>query len=67
MIVCLCNAITERQVEAAIVAGATTAEGIYEFYDGDLQCAKCLPMMQDIVNRHLWGEDEPTLQALAAE
>ena len=58
MIVCLCNAITERQVEKAIGVGVTTAEGVYEHYDGDIECAKCMPMMQDIVSRHLWGEDE---------
>lgn len=67
MIVCLCNAITERQVEAAVREGAGSAEAVYDHYDGDLQCSKCLPMMQDLVNRHLWGEDEPDLFSVAAE
>ena len=66
MIVCLCNAITERQVEAALAAGATSAEAVYDHCDGDVQCAKCMPMMQDLVNRHLWGDDEMDLP-LAAE
>ena len=67
MIVCLCNAITERQVEAAIAAGVTTADGVYDHYDGDIQCGKCVPMMQDLVNRHVWGDDDSALAAMAAE
>ena len=67
MIVCLCNAITERQVEAAMNHGVTTADGIYDYYDGDIQCAKCMPMMQDMVNRRLWGEDDVEPPAMAAE
>lgn len=67
MIVCLCNAITERQVEAAVRAGIKTADAVYDYYDGDLQCAKCLPMMRDLVNCRLLGEEEAELPALAAE
>lgn len=67
MIVCLCNAITEKQVEAAIREGADSAEAVYDHYDGELQCSKCLPMMQDLVNHHLGGQEHPDMFSIAAE
>lgn len=41
MYVCLCNAITERQVQAAAAAGAKRPKQVFETCGCGAQCASC--------------------------
>jgi bacterioferritin-associated ferredoxin len=45
MIVCICNALTARCVNAAIQAGASTPDEIYELCGTRMRCGTCRPEM----------------------
>jgi bacterioferritin-associated ferredoxin len=45
MIVCICNALTTRCVNAAIEAGARTPDEIYETCGTEMRCGTCRPEM----------------------
>ena len=41
MYICICNAITDRDVAAAIDGGSSTVEEIYSFNGCERQCGRC--------------------------
>jgi len=47
MYVCICNALTERQVDAAIAAGAVKPSTVFRLLGSQPQCAKCLAEMRE--------------------
>ena len=47
MYVCICNALKDKDVDRAIVAGARTVFDIYAFHGCEPQCGSCMPMMQE--------------------
>ena len=49
MYVCVCNAITDRQVRAAIGAGVRDAERVHPHFGCETQCGRCLDMIADMV------------------
>ena len=50
MIVCVCNAITEKEVRAAAAKGARTPEAAYATYDCEPQCGCCLDYAQELID-----------------
>jgi len=50
MIVCVCNAITEKEVREAALRGCRTPECAYATYDAELQCGCCLDYAQEIID-----------------
>jgi bacterioferritin-associated ferredoxin len=50
MIVCVCNAITEKEVREAARKGSRTPEAAYATYDCELQCGCCLDYAQEIID-----------------
>ena len=48
--VCNCNGIRERQVRAAIAAGATRPAQIFKACDSRPQCARCVCDMRNILD-----------------
>jgi len=50
MIVCVCNAITEKEVRAAASKGSRTPEAAYATYDCEPQCGCCLDYAQEIID-----------------
>jgi len=42
MYICLCNALTEKEVEAAILDGARTPADVYRSLGCEPQCGTCL-------------------------
>jgi bacterioferritin-associated ferredoxin len=50
MIVCSCNAITEREVRDLARAGARTPEEAYEKLGCEPQCCSCLCYAQDLMD-----------------
>jgi bacterioferritin-associated ferredoxin len=50
MFVCLCNALTDRQVRDAAMAGADRPSQIYGACGCDVQCGNCAPTLRKIVN-----------------
>ena len=50
MYVCNCNGIRERDVRAAIAAGASRPAQIFKACDGAAQCARCVCDMRQILD-----------------
>jgi len=50
MIVCVCNAISEKEVREAARNGARTPEAAYATYDCEPQCGCCLDYAQEIID-----------------
>ena len=49
MYVCNCNGIREREVRAAIEAGATRPAEIFKRCDAQAQCARCVCDMREML------------------
>ncbi len=49
MYVCNCNGIREREVRAAIEAGATTPAAVFRYRQCRPQCAKCVCDMRCMI------------------
>ncbi len=50
MYVCNCNGIKEREVRAAIAAGATRPAQIFKACDAQAQCARCVCDMREMLD-----------------
>ena len=50
MIVCVCNAITEKEVREAARKGARTPEAAYAMLDCEPQCGCCLHYAQEMID-----------------
>jgi bacterioferritin-associated ferredoxin len=50
MIVCVCNAITEKEVRHAAHEGARTPEAAYAALGCEVQCGCCLDYAQEIID-----------------
>jgi len=59
--VCNCNGIREREVRAAIEAGAGKPRDIFAAHQCQVQCAKCVCEMREMI------QDSRALYAIAAE
>jgi bacterioferritin-associated ferredoxin len=64
MIVCVCNAITEKEVREAAKDGARTPEAAYAKLGCEVQCGCCLDYAQDIIDAEL--PKRPNLRVVAA-
>lgn len=49
MYVCLCNGITDRDVETAVVNGASRAAHVYKKHDCKAKCGKCTNQIRDML------------------
>ena len=50
--VCNCNGIREREVRAAIEAGATRPAEVFRACDSQAQCARCVCDMRKMIGEH---------------
>jgi bacterioferritin-associated ferredoxin len=50
MYVCNCNGIREREVRAAIAAGASRPAEIFKACGGQAQCARCVCDMREMLD-----------------
>lgn len=48
--VCNCNGIRERQVRAAIEAGATRPAEVFKIHGCKVQCARCVCEMREMID-----------------
>lgn len=49
MYVCICAALNEKKVRAAVEAGARSPASVLRHHGGTLQCGKCVGMIRDMV------------------
>lgn len=50
MYVCICHAITDRQVRAAFGAGVREVDRLHPHYGCETQCGRCLDMISDMLD-----------------
>ena len=60
MIVCVCNAIREDEIRAAVRQGAPCARSAYKSLGCEPQCGTCLPCAKEVI-------DEERAQMLSVE
>lgn len=66
MYVCVCNAVTERQIKQAINEGANTTGQLRQKLEAPQQCGSCDDCLEDYLTQaFMFGSAE--LQAVAAD
>ncbi len=66
MFVCVCNGITDREIEAAIDQGATSLEDLAGTLGVTTGCGTCAAYTRQILDRALQHRSVPTPLARAA-
>ncbi len=51
MYVCVCNAITDREVRASAACDACTVSGIYRALGRQPKCGKCVPLVRQLLRQ----------------
>jgi bacterioferritin-associated ferredoxin len=51
MYVCVCNAITDRDVRASAQCDACTVAGIYRSLGRQPKCGKCVPLVRQLLRQ----------------
>lgn len=52
MYVCICHALNDKKVKAALDQGATTPASVFRHHDCQVQCGKCVPTMRSMASEH---------------
>jgi len=66
MIVCICKRVTDRQVNAAIDAGATSVEAVGQACKAGTGCGACHEQIADMIEESCCGRcDHPRLKVLS--
>lgn len=52
MYVCVCNAITDREVHAALAGGAVGADEVFRHCDAEVRCGRCVATMRSMIGDH---------------
>ena len=66
MYVCVCMAVTEAEVEAAIAGGATTREAVTRACRAGGDCGACHGMIEHKIEDHLEGLAAPSGPAMCS-
>ncbi|MBR9972344.1 (2Fe-2S)-binding protein [Magnetospirillum sulfuroxidans] len=49
MYVCVCNAITDREVHAAMAGGAIVADEVFRHFGTQMRCGRCVATMRSLM------------------
>ncbi len=52
MYVCICHALNDKKVKAALDQGATTPASVFRHHNCQVQCGKCVPTMRSMASEH---------------
>jgi bacterioferritin-associated ferredoxin len=52
MYVCICNALTDKQIRRAVCSGACRTSEVYRHLDCVPRCGKCVAEVLDVVRAH---------------
>lgn len=50
MVVCHCNAVSDREIRSAVASGALDAEGIATRCKAGTRCGNCIPVVEAILS-----------------
>jgi bacterioferritin-associated ferredoxin len=59
MIVCVCNAVCEREIEMLIASGVDTPEAIERHCGAGGDCGTCRPDVQNLIDRNAADREAP--------
>lgn len=62
MYICICNALTDKQVESAITSGCRRPDDIYSQCGTKPQCGRCAERMLELLEA---SDNQPVAQAHA--
>jgi bacterioferritin-associated ferredoxin len=65
MYVCICKAVTDREIRGAVAEGTRTLHGLRKQLGCTGQCGKCKPQVRAILDEMVSGESAMTMPALA--
>lgn len=63
MYVCLCNALTDRDIRRAADQGHRTVECAYRSLDAEVNCGRCVPLARKLIAQQRAVCDQPLAQA----
>lgn len=52
MYICICHALNDKKVKAALDQGATTPASVFRHHNCQVQCGKCVPTMRSMASEH---------------
>ncbi|MBP2303016.1 (2Fe-2S)-binding protein [Azospirillum picis] len=52
MYVCICHALNDKKVKAALDKGATNPASVFRHHQCQVKCGKCVPMMRSMAAEH---------------
>jgi bacterioferritin-associated ferredoxin len=52
-IICICNAVSQEEIQAAIVAGARTVEEVMTACNAESDCGSCQYYIEDMIEEYL--------------
>ena len=64
MVVCHCQAVTDRAIRAAVRKGARTRREVSKACAASLRCGGCAPAVDAIIRSEMQREDEAGLTSL---
>jgi bacterioferritin-associated ferredoxin len=59
VIVCLCNALREREIERGLAQGVETVDELFSTFNCEARCRTCVPDIAAMIAREL-KRDRPT-------
>lgn len=62
MYVCICNALTDRDVASAIQLGANSVSRVYQKHGCKAQCGKCSCQVRDMLKSRITSQPAPLAQ-----
>ncbi|MBP2303897.1 (2Fe-2S)-binding protein [Azospirillum melinis] len=65
MYVCICHALNDKKVKAALDQGATTPASVFRHHNCQVQCGKCVPTMRSMASEHRATVAQQTAAAAA--
>lgn len=52
MYICMCNALTDSEIQEVVQAGCADADSVYGACGCEMVCGRCRPTIDDMVARH---------------
>ena len=52
MYICICNALTDKQIDTALEDGAVNWSAVYAHYQCEPKCGKCIPQICERVDSY---------------
>lgn len=63
MYVCICNVLTDQQVQSAVRSGVRDAYDVHPHLGCETRCGRCLPTIADIMDAELNTAEDAAMAA----